>query len=480
MKFFLVFAIIAAMAFTSCSNVDEIIGASDGIVRINGTIGNTGVPGTRATIGNAGDGYFESGDEWGLYATPGGAGVMLDNHLYEVGKTSLYWNDLSEAAPVTFFAYYPYDAAGIPDPQAYMFDATNAPDADLLIASPVTKNKGENVGLSFTHAMHRLNVGLDGTADMGNILDAEIRLLNMKTTAKVDLTTGTVDATGATGTGNYSMQKGTGLWYVAPQNLTAGGDWIEVQLGGKTYIYKVPANLTVLESGKQVTIQLTLKKNGDVTGASYAVGDYWPDATNPEGIVFWVEPGSSGAHGKVVGLGETYVANWGPEKDEEAAGVTGIRSLTDGTTATRSMIAAYKDSPAFATDYPAFHYVYHTVNGGNENGVWYLPACDELKMLLAGYSGKVYESITGWLGATYAMPGYESEECIAARAAFNVKLAAKGGMPIGGSGNGVISLWYLSSSEVTEKYYYSLGVGGGYFSYDIKAYDGNIRWIREY
>jgi hypothetical protein len=355
-----------------------------------------------------------------------------------------------------------------------MFDAANA---DLLIASPVTKNKGENVDLSFKHAMHRLNVSLSAAADIGNISDAEIRLLNMKTTTKVDLTTGMVDATGATGTGNYSMQKGTGLWYVAPQNLTAGDDWIEVQLGGKTYIYKVPASLTVLESGKQVTIQLTLKKNGDVTGAFYAVGDYWPDATNPEGIVFWVEPGSSGTRGKVVGLGETYVPKWGVDNDEQAAGITGIRSLTDGATATKNMIAKYKSSGTFTTDYPAFFYIYNTVNSSNGNGVWYLPARDELRMLFAGYNGKVYESIVNW--TTGDMPDYNSAECVAARAAFNAKLTEKGGMAIGSSGNAV-SEWYLSSSEYEVLASYSVTLEKGQYSYDMKNLDGNIRWIREY
>lgn len=89
--------------------------------------------------------------------------------------------------------------------------------------------------------------------------------------------------------------------------------------------------------------------------------------------------------------------NGGVDNDEQAAGVAGIRSVTDGATATKSMIAQYKSSGTFSADYPAFHYIYNTMNGGNENGVWYLPARDELKMLYAGYSGKVYEEITDWI-----------------------------------------------------------------------------------
>jgi hypothetical protein len=213
-------------------------------------------------------------------------------------------------------------------------------------------------------------------------------------------------------------------------------------------------------------------------GGGYAVGDYWPNSTAPEGIVFWVKPGTGGTEGKVVGLGETYVAKWGPDNDEEAAGVTGIRSATDGATATRNMIAMYKGSPTFATDYPAFHYIYNTVNGGDVNGAWYLPARDEYKMLYAGYSGKVYESIADdWMGSS--MPGYDSPACVSARAAFDAKLTAKGGMAIGASGNSVAG-WYFSSTEWASPTCYSFGFENGGYNSDPKNVDGNIRWIRDF
>ena len=233
------------------------------------------------------------------------------------------------------------------------------------------------------------------------------------------------------------------------------------------------------EAGKSYFFNLKVDSSGfpPISETSYSVGDYWPNATNPEGVVFWVEPGSSGTHGKVVGLEETYVPKWGTDNDEEVAGVTGIRSLTDGTTATKSMIAKYKDSPTFSTDYPAFHYIYNTVNSGDQNGVWHLPACDELKMLFAGYSGKVYESIVNW--TTGDMPDYNSADCIAARAVFNAKLTAKGGMAIAGSGN-TVSEWYWSSTEVFPNTSYSLNFTNGMYSEDGKGYDGNIRWIREF
>lgn len=234
-----------------------------------------------------------------------------------------------------------------------------------------------------------------------------------------------------------------------------------------------------IEQGKSYYFQLKVE-SGDlnaIIGTSYAVGDYWPDNTSPVGIVFWVKPGSLGTQGKVVGLGETYVAKWGVDNDEQAAGVAGIRSVTDGATATKSMIAKYKSSGTFSADYPAFHYIYNTMNGGNENGVWYLPARDELKMLYAGYSGKVYEEITDWI--SNKMPDYDSENCKMARAAFNSSLTAKGGMAFGSSGNSA-DWFYLSSSEVVSTRSYSFNLEDGQYSMDEKNMDGNIRWIRDF
>jgi hypothetical protein len=250
-------------------------------------------------------------------------------------------------------------------------------------------------------------------------------------------------------------------------------------LASKTYNIGTDLNFLSngIEQGKSYYFQLKVENSdlAPIVGTSYTVGDYWPDSTNPEGIVFWVKPGSFGTQGKVVGLGETDISKWGVDNDEQAAGVTGIRSLTDGATATKNMIAKYKSSPTFSTDYPAFYYIYNTVNTGNENGVWYLPAQDELKMLFAGYSGKVYESIVNWI--TGEMPDYDSAECVAARGSFNTKLTAKGGAAFGAD---VYQEWYSSSTEVTNIRDVIVNLNIGQYGYDPKSIGSNIRWIREF
>lgn len=44
----------------------------------------------------------------------------------------------------------------------------------------------------------------------------------------------------------------------------------------------------------------------------YAIGDLWPDAVSPHGIVFWLKPGSFGTKGKVMSLIEYNDLCWGP------------------------------------------------------------------------------------------------------------------------------------------------------------------------
>lgn len=274
---------------------------------------------------------------------------------------------------------------------------------------------------------------------------------------------------------------------VEPSAFQADVEQLAIQLSftDATKKYQMTMNMPVtpfltggIEAGKSYYISMAIKDSElkEINAPAYAVGDYWPDATNPQGVVFWVKPGSHGAVGKVVGLKETYVAKWGVAKDEQTFGVTGIRSTTDGNTATRSMINTHGWQDDFATSYPAFHYIHKVVNESNYYGKWFLPARDELKMLYAGCSGKVYEQITGW-GAG-VMPDYSSAACVAARTAFNAKLTAKGGMAFGSSN--AVNWWYLSSTEFSPTQSYSFNMSEGKYSIDNKNAEGNIRWIQNF
>lgn len=275
----LVSALITGLAFTACSNDDETVDMSNEIVRINASIGETASM-LKATIDtDTGGGTFDKGDIWGMYAVVGGS-RELDNNVYSVGSTQIFWNLISPTPTslVSFTAYYPYSNT-ITNPEAYVFNAATESNSDLLVAPPVmeSKSSGRDVNLTFKHAMHQLVIALDKSSEVtGNPLDAEITLLNMKSSAKVNLLTGTVDVAAASGTTNsYPMRTGGGIWLVAPQKLEKNTDWIQIKLAGKTYTYKVPAELTQLESGKRVTVTLILKGVSEVVSFGSATISEW-------------------------------------------------------------------------------------------------------------------------------------------------------------------------------------------------------------
>ena len=265
----------ATLALAGCSKNDEPDGPTRAAVNIRTSIGGTtdaGNFGSRAAISADGSGNFEAGDVLGLYVTVG-ATAKLANSAYTVGSTALWWDELSMTAPVAFAAYYP-KAEAITDPAAYIFNAATATNPDLLLATPVTASKGEDVALAFRHAMHRLTVNLSTDIDGWDITTAQVSLAGMNASATVDITAGTVTLGEADATdGDYGTKTGASTTFVlAPQKVTADADWIQITMDGEQYVYKVPASitlpgggtapLTALESGKTLTLNLALTRDG--------------------------------------------------------------------------------------------------------------------------------------------------------------------------------------------------------------------------
>ena len=100
----------------------------------------------------------------------------------------------------------------------------------------------------------------------------------------------------------------------------------------------------------------------------YAIGDLYPDAENPIGVVFQISNG--GVNGKILSLTQEANKAWGP-----ADVMTDATDNSDGLANMRIIQAL---DPDFS-DYPAFAAA-HALNGSSANyaasstGVWYLPA----------------------------------------------------------------------------------------------------------
>lgn len=196
-------------------------------------------------------------------------------------------------------------------------------------------------------------------------------------------------------------------------------------------------------------------------GKTYAIGDYWPDEENAEGIVFSISDG--GLHGKVISIYEKNTDQWGPIKDEEEAGIEGMRvSPEDSKLVTQSIIETYKDTDTFADDYPGFAWIYTDMNNGKVDGPWYVPSRSELYEWVAAMSGFDYKDLLeSGVSPTLEnkiMPNYADGQ--SSREAFNDKIEALGkGTTINLTGK-YCSTWENSSGESVYKFYLSTETEG--------------------
>ncbi|MCD8092103.1 MAG: fimbrillin family protein [Bacteroides sp.] len=257
----------ALLALTACTDAGDMPGTPvppPGAVRITATI--AGQTDTRVTMNNDGSGTFTTGDTWGMYTRLPNGTTINNNLAFAYGSTTLNWKDLSTTQPVTFSAHYPR-LTNMSKPEAYRFNLFSSSNRDLLFATAMA-SPGEEVKLNFRHLMHRLVVHLTKDDDVeGNLNDAWIFVSHMGNTVYVNLLDGTADAETANGQETISDRGATLDYITAPQDLFAGDRWITIELNNKNYYYNVPASLKPgphplrLESGKQLTLNLNLKKS---------------------------------------------------------------------------------------------------------------------------------------------------------------------------------------------------------------------------
>jgi hypothetical protein len=282
---FITASLLATLALAACHN-DDMPGGNtlpEGAVHI--TAGIEGVQTRAPQLDANGAGTFEATDEWGMYTFTGDAtspAYSNENIAYQADNSNpLYWEDLSETQAVTFSAHYPYITADITNPAAYLYMPQAYNNTDDLLHATTTASKGGTVALTFKHLMHRLVVhltagdGMTGT----DLSSAQINSVakdgytpTMFARVEVNLLTGAVNYDRVDGGVIFSNGGGANAdWKVAPQDLTVGAEWLRITVGEDVWYYHVPATLnssdtqhpTRLESGKRLTLNLTLKKSPD-------------------------------------------------------------------------------------------------------------------------------------------------------------------------------------------------------------------------
>lgn len=149
-----------------------------------------------------------------------------------------------------------------------------------------------------------------------------------------------------------------------------------------------PVTVTV-SAGDATPATITVKQDAaDAPLVYYKVGDYWPDEDNSEGIVWYIDPGSStdggvtGLHGKIVALDTPDVkVLW------TSMNLYDLPSLSreDGQ-ANTAAIVKYAQDNVFTLD--PLGAVQRCLDKGEG---WYMPAFNEHRRLYAVMSGTTFE-----------------------------------------------------------------------------------------
>lgn len=217
-----------------------------------------------------GAGNFSDGDENSVFVYSADQKRLLHELTYVYGKT-YFWEDFNlpqDVKSCKVAACYPAVAAANPENFAWDIREPNAVN-DFLVAAPADASTSSAlpVVLTFSHALHRLNVTL--TAETEGIADellatAEIVCRNVKPVAQLNLLEG--KATGASGSLAQLKETGTKASFIVPAQEVKDME-IAVRIGKSEKTFRLAdctANgqpLTRLESGKSFTLNIGVKED---------------------------------------------------------------------------------------------------------------------------------------------------------------------------------------------------------------------------
>lgn len=415
----------------------------------------------------AGD-TWTAGDQVGIYMVKTGSTLVINearNMKYTAdaaGKLSAAGDDAihypaSENTAVDFIAYHPYQSAL--DNYTYAInvkDQSQPEKIDLLYSSNAVgvTNAKSSVNLEFVHKLTKIAFNIsagDGLTD-ADLNNLKINIIGLNTVAECNLATSQINnvrtkeaITALTAANGKSSQviviPSADVIYDLEFELSNGitfeskGTAPVTFESGKIHTFNISVGASQVEISEGTITDWLGKDDDPILGGGtpvepievvkYAVGDVYPKDGTAMGIVY--EIWNEGKNGKVVSLVEKQ-DRWGNNSlDESTNGVTSIRNVDNGKEATKELIEKRMAGGNFATDYVIFNWVYNTMNGGDIDGVWYLPAKNELRALYATMIGMNYNDIASTWTDGGTIPGYVEGTALAAYNIFNKRVTDAGG-----------------------------------------------------
>ncbi len=307
MKKLLFFAAVASVMLTACSSGNEEAKVTDSSPLCLSTQNITGMTRAGQSVQLS---QFANGQNVGIFLVEDNAGTPVTSGT----NVTVYTNPLTYVADgsggLSNTQYWPTDGNGLhiwgvyplaaaqtaaaynATGKTFSVQADQSSDANYMASdlmtgiptSPLTNPvaRQANVPLTFTHLLTKINVNLStgsGFTD-GDLNSAVVSILGTLPTTTFGVQSTTVG--GASGTAT-DITAGTGTTtsaIIVPQALASGASFIQVAVGGGSYIYKLGA-ATTFDAKKCYTYNITVNKTGLVLTSTTITG--WTDGGSTSG-----------------------------------------------------------------------------------------------------------------------------------------------------------------------------------------------------
>lgn len=275
-------ALFLMAGFTSCTNDELEQKPLDGRTPIN----LTSSVATRSISQNIQDTQIAAGVQVGVFAQSGGTAIENgdNNALTADGNgafsgTTMYF---PEEGDVSIYAYAPYNqdwAGKLSTDNEFTVKTDQSSDADycasdLMIGVPSTGNPvsstTEAVQLNFKHKLTKLNINFNVGQSGVDLKGATVKVKNVKTTATVNIETGTVteSATSASADITSAVFDAEATTFTAsvifvPQTIIANTAFVEVTTSANSTFTAPLSQEVAFEGGKKYTYTAQFTGGGD-------------------------------------------------------------------------------------------------------------------------------------------------------------------------------------------------------------------------
>lgn len=296
MKKNMIFAAIAALALTACSNDDEIKVGGDNAILLTSSLD---VAETRAAT-NIQTSAFDAGETVDVYITenePGTNETHYNQPILATTKTggALDLQDGPYYYPtsgngVNIYALYPATAA---TGELFTIKEDQSTDAnykasDLMYGKPATNNpvspSANAVDIQFSHLLSKVTINLIAGANVTSLDGAKVELLGVKPSTTLtaginghSITAASGDATPITVmTATETVTSGSAI--IVPQTLPEM--FLQVTLDGATLTGKLASGAPELTAGNAYTYNITVNMRGGALEIEGSITPWTDGGTN--------------------------------------------------------------------------------------------------------------------------------------------------------------------------------------------------------